>query len=192
MRLRAEKRPGAVRREGNEVRRGKKMGPGPQLPKRDTCFRAEPSHGIVNAIVSCDRVADCLTGSREHQPYAWRMTMRTRKPFVLVSSLLALIAVGGGLLVWRLPTLKRPRNRTRAPGPRCRLRGSRRGYLFTTGEQGRASADSIENFQRYLTTQIALIKSQLVLNAALGIAEFSTAFDQEPDRSHSLAPGEPG
>src|SRR5437868_13221294 len=68
-------------------------GPGPfriapgamQVP----AFVRKPSHGIVNAIVCRDRVADCLTGSRDHEPYAGRPTMRTRKPFVLVSSLLA-------------------------------------------------------------------------------------------------------
>jgi polysaccharide biosynthesis transport protein len=92
--------------------------------------------------------------------------MKTRKPFVPVSAFLALVAVGGGLLVWSLPTLRADQQSGKSPRALLQIATRPPQVLFSTFEQGRSSGDSIEDYRRYVTTQIGLIKSQPVLNAA--------------------------
>jgi hypothetical protein len=108
--------------------------------------------------------------------------MKTRKPFVLVSSLLALVTVGGGLLVWSLPTLRADQQQS-GKSPRSLLQIATRPpqVLFSTVEQGRSSGDSTEDYRRFVTTQIGLIKSQLVVNAALqdsGVSQLPSIKDR--------------
>jgi hypothetical protein len=93
--------------------------------------------------------------------------MKTWKPFVLASSLLAFFAVGGGLLVGSLPTLRAAQESGKSPRASLQIARHPPRVSFLAVEPGRSSDDSIENYQRYLTTQGTLIKSRLVLDAAL-------------------------
>jgi uncharacterized protein involved in exopolysaccharide biosynthesis len=82
--------------------------------------------------------------------------MRIRKRFELVSFLLALILAGGGYAVWKLyPGKFKAQARLQVATQVPRI-------LFQTVET------AIEDdYKRYQNTQLTLVKSQLVLNAAL-------------------------
>ena len=93
--------------------------------------------------------------------------MRTRKLFVLAFSLLVLIALGGGVLVWGLPTLRATLETDTRPRSTLLIARHSPQILFSTVEVGGSSGDSIENYQWYLKTQCVMIKGRLLLSTAL-------------------------
>ncbi len=94
--------------------------------------------------------------------------MRTGKLFVLALSLLALIAVGGRLLVWGLPILRAAQESDTKPQATLLIVRHPPQFSFSSFKEGSSAGDSIENYQSYLKTQSVLIKSRLVLSVALG------------------------
>jgi len=89
------------------------------------------------------------------QPAGW-LTMRIWKRFNLVSLLLALILTGGGYVVWKWHTAKfKAQARVQVAEQEPRV-------LFQTVE-----TETRDDYRRYQSTQLALVKSRLVLNAAL-------------------------
>ncbi|MFI5455697.1 MAG: hypothetical protein ACHRXM_09625 [Isosphaerales bacterium] len=92
--------------------------------------------------------------------------MRTRKQFAFVSFLLALIAAGSGLFVWNLPT--------RGAGPESGKRP--RALLQIASHPPRvmvSNVDGLDDYKRFFETQCIVIRSNLVLNAALRPPEVS-------------------
>jgi len=96
--------------------------------------------------------------------------MRTRQQFALVSFLLALIAAGGGLLVWNLPS--RGAGPESGKSPRALLQIARQPSQLPLSNVG-----GLDDYKRYFETQCVLIRSNLVLSAAFqqpGISELAS------------------
>ncbi len=93
--------------------------------------------------------------------------MKIRKPIRLVSFPLALIAVGGAFVIGRLPALRAEQTSGQAPSALLLVARHPPYVLFRNGDRSAPPGDQADDYRRFQETQRALIKSRLVVNAAL-------------------------
>jgi polysaccharide biosynthesis transport protein len=86
--------------------------------------------------------------------------MRTRKQFASKSSFFVLVVLASGLLIWVLPTRSADLEPDKSPRAFLQVAAHVPNVVFGNGQNP-------EDFNRYLQTQFALIKSRLVLTTAL-------------------------
>ncbi len=96
--------------------------------------------------------------------------MTNRMPYVLASFFLALIAVGAGLLAGNRPRLMAAQESGKSPRALLLFAAHPPRMLFATAEDRVGDRD---DYPRYLKTQETLIRSRLVLDAALRQQEVS-------------------
>jgi polysaccharide biosynthesis transport protein len=102
--------------------------------------------------------------------------MRTRKQFASKSCSIVLVVIASGLLIWVLPTRSADLEPDKSPRALLQVAALVPTVSFTTGQ-------GPDDYNRYLQTQFAMIKSRLVLNSALqqpAIAQLP-AISKQPD-----------
>ena len=102
--------------------------------------------------------------------------MRTRKQFASESSGIVLVVIASGLLIWVLPARSADLEPDKSPRALLQVAAHAPNVVFANGQEP-------EDYNRYLQTQFAMIKSRLVLNSALQqptIAQLA-AISKQPD-----------
>ncbi len=93
--------------------------------------------------------------------------MRLPKSLAIVSVVLALVAAVGGPVVWNVPAARAAQEPGQSPRALLQVGADPPRVLFSDVDRGTAQVKEVNSYARHLETQRALIKSRLVLSAAI-------------------------
>jgi hypothetical protein len=105
------------------------------------------------------------------------ITMKPRTPIALLFLFVAIAASAGGLAVWGLPALRAAQEVGKRPHATLQIAAHPPRILFSTTDHETSAGGGPEDYERYKLTQSRLVKSQLVLSAALqdaGVAQLAS------------------